>query len=89
MTIKRDVIEIIRGGMESKLENLPTFIVRGVKVLWDIRDLNGPGKKALLIDVLQELCPNDHIDALIPPFIDMVYELLKHRLKARCGCLML
>lgn len=67
-------------------EHVPALVVHGVKHLAELSDFTGPEKKEIIIAALIELCPDDEIDVLIEPVIDVVWALLKMVVESQTCC---
>lgn len=59
------------------LKDIPQAVLTGVRRLENIPHMNGAQKKEVLVRVLQEMCPNDTLDEIIPPLIDIVVVLIR------------
>jgi hypothetical protein len=57
--------------------HVPPLLVSCIRLLAHYRNVINEDKKRICIRTLQILCPDDKIDELIPPFVDMVWGLVK------------
>jgi len=68
--------------------HVPSVLLQSVRLLSQYRNIENADKKRICVCVLQILCPDDNIDELIPPFVDMVWGLVKSQGgSCRCRCL--
>jgi hypothetical protein len=72
-------------------DDVPHLVVVGVRFLAEFKEFTGRQKKALLVQALVELCPDDEIDKLIPPVVDVIWGLVKMLLDSQtcsscCAC---
>ena len=87
-TIARLIAEFKKSkGDVFEWKDIPSLVLVGVKFLALNPHHTGLEKKQILTDALVELCPDDDIDQLIPPFIDLVWTLVKRETcYAVCCC---
>lgn len=92
----RRLIRVLRTlsalPMEGKMNwtHVPAVLLQSVRLLSQYRNIENTDKKRICIRALQILCPDDNIDELIPPFVDMVWGLVKRQMQGGgccCRCL--
>ena len=75
-------------GDSFQLENVPGMLKDACIFVFQLRGLNEKEKKLLIVEALQEACPNDVLDKLMPGLVDIAFELIKYKVRnARCCCI--
>jgi hypothetical protein len=65
-------------------DNVGTVLLHAIRLMADVSVLSGPQKKEAVIAALVEVCPNDDVDKLVPPFVDLVWFLVKANRGGTC-----
>jgi len=76
--------EMKQSYQDFSWECVPGMIVHGVRFLAEYTQHTGEEKKRVLTRVLVELCPDDDLDKLIPPVIDVIWTLVKALIAQGC-----
>ena len=63
------------------LDTLPHFLAWSMYRVSEFKGMEGDLKKEVVIAVLQELCPSDTVDAMIPSLIEVYLMLDKHQMR--------
>jgi len=77
-------LELKRSYSDFSWQSVPQLIVHGVKYLALYTNHTGEEKKQILVSVLVDLCPDDNVDKLIPPVVDVIWELVKAAIASNC-----
>lgn len=78
-------LETKYGSRKFRWNALPELILDTISDLVEISHVDGNVKREIVIQVLVDLCPDDNIDKMIPPFVDLVWKMFKlHQQKKTC-----
>lgn len=69
------------GGAEftaAKIPEILVFLIQYMAIHY--QEARGVSKKRVVVMVLQELCPDDTLDLLIPPLIDIMIDVYRNRI---------
>ena len=95
-----DIVQTIAATMTKTVDvktieqsDIPDLVRQLMQIMGkDYSSLDGKAKKAIVIAVLQLLCPDPTIDKIIPGFIDLIVEVdkdkirINQRISSWCSC---